>query len=82
MTLVGEGGRSQSCISQPFSECPVFAGHKEKTTRVLPKEADKEKKTQEKRREQKRLGIGVGEEDPVTFSGWGLAGEILRALKC
>lgn len=81
MTLVEEGGRIHSCISQPFSECLVFAGHKEKTTRVLPKEADKEK-TQERRREQKRLEIGVGEEDPVTSSGWGLARKILREVKC
>lgn len=49
MTLVGEGGRVQSCISQPFSECLVFAGHKEKTTRVLPKEADKEKNSRKKK---------------------------------
>lgn len=48
-TVVGEGGRIHSCVSQPFSECLVFAGHKEKTTRVLPKEADKEKNSRKKK---------------------------------
>lgn len=38
----------------------------------------KRKKKDQKRREQGRLGTGIGEEDPVISSGWGLAGEIVR----
>lgn len=40
LTLVGEGDGIHARGSQPFSQCVIVARQKEKTARVLPKEAD------------------------------------------
>jgi hypothetical protein len=58
LTLVGEGDRIHSHISQPFSQCLIVARHKEKTARALRKEADLKKKIKKGKKDRRSRELG------------------------